>query len=195
MPADRTSFLQFIQTILPISAREAEEVARHFTGTILQKNDILLEEGTVCNDYYFLTSGFVRAYTYDKNGNDITTNFYSGNQVVCELSSFFKRQPTGETFQALTDCHAWCISYDQLQVAFHSLPEFREFNRLVLVGAYAELKQRMLNMLHLTAEERYNLLVASQPEIFRHAPLKHVATYLGITSTSLSRIRKEVSRR
>lgn len=192
---DKTALVEFIKTNLPVSTAEAQEIANRFSPKTLFKNDILLQEGKICDEYCFLVSGFVRAYTFDINGDDITTGFYPANQIVCELFSFFKRVPAKETFQALTDCYAFYIHFNDLQVAFHSMPQFREFGRAILVTAYADLKQRMLSMLHYTAEERYRNLVESSPDIFLHAPLKNVASYLGITGTSLSRIRKEFSRK
>ena len=75
---------------------------------------------------------------------------------------------------------------------FHSLPEFRDFGRAILVKGFATLKLRMLSMITETAEERYAALLQSNPEIFQQAPLKYIASYLGITDTSLSRIRKEM---
>jgi hypothetical protein len=75
------------------------------------------------------------------------------------------------------------------------MPEFREFGRTILVNAYAQLKQRMLAMIQETAEQRYAYLLQTNPDIFQHAPLKNIATYLGITDTSLSRIRKEFSKK
>jgi CRP-like cAMP-binding protein len=74
---------------------------------------------------------------------------------------------------------------------FHSIPEFREFGRANLVNAYAGLQERTLSMINLTAEQRYENLIASQPEIFQHSPLKYIASYLGVTDSSLSRIRKD----
>jgi CRP-like cAMP-binding protein len=137
----------------------------------------------------------MRAFAYDTNGNEITTNFYSGNQVVFEVSSFFNRSPSKENIQCLTDCEGWCITYEQLNALFHTLPDFREFGRSVLVKGFASLKTRMLSMITETAEERYAQLLKSDPEIFQRAPLKYIASYLGITDTSLSRIRKEFSKK
>ncbi|WP_431293338.1 hypothetical protein [Pedobacter sp. P26] len=74
---------------------------------------------------------------------------------------------------------------------FHSVPEFREFARAMLVKEFVAYKQRTLSMINKSAEERYANLVATNNEVFRHAQLKHIASYLGITDTSLSRIRKE----
>lgn len=192
---NKAPLVQFIQTHLSISTLKAGEIADRFTEKTVVKDDVLFEEGKVCNEYYFLVFGFVRAYTYDTKGNDITTSFYTNNQVVCELFSFLKRVQAQETFRALTDCTAWYITFDDLQVAFHSMPEFREFGRSMLVGSYEELKQRMLSMLHQTAEERYISLLTNSPDIFQYAALKDIATYLGITRTSLSRIRKEFSKK
>ena len=74
------------------------------------------------------------------------------------------------------------------------MPEFREFGRSILVNAYAQLKQRMLGMIQQSAEERYAYLLQTNPDIFQHAALKNIATYLGVTDTSLSRIRKEFAK-
>ena len=195
MDSDRTRLLHFIHTTIPISQKNAKEIADRFKEKTIGKNEFLLVEGKTCNEFHFLDNGFLRSYTYDVKGVEITTNFYADEQVVCEMFSFFKQVPSQENFQALTECKTWYISFAELQVAFHSMPDFREFGRSMLVSAYAELKQRMLSMLHDTAEQRYNLLIGSNPDVFQHATLKYIASYLGVTNTSLSRIRKEITKR
>jgi hypothetical protein len=75
------------------------------------------------------------------------------------------------------------------------MPEFREFGRTILVNAIGHLKGRALSLVQETAEERYRKLITTNPDIFQHAALKHIASYLGITDTSLSRIRKEYARK
>ena len=75
------------------------------------------------------------------------------------------------------------------------MPEFRDFGRSILVKGFSSLKVRMLSMITETAEQRYDTLLKTNPEIFQHAALKHIATYLGITDTSLSRIRKEYTKK
>ncbi len=185
---------EFIQSIYPMSEEQRHSVVQYFKPRVFQKNEYLLEEGRVCQMYYFLEEGYVRAYTHDHHGNDVTTAFYSPNQIVCELSSFFKRIPAQENIQALTDTKGWYITFDELQLAFHGMSYFREFGRLILVNSYAQLKQRMLSMLQETAEVRYAKLMESNPLIFQKAPLKMIASFIGVTDTSLSRIRKEYAR-
>jgi CRP-like cAMP-binding protein len=151
----------------------------------------LLRERQVSNEYLFLEHGFIRAFAHDVDGNEVTTHFYMPGQVVFEVTSFFNRVPSKENIQALTDCSGWFITYDQLNHFFHALPEFREFGRSILVKGFAALKTRMLSMITETAEERYAYLLQTAPELFQVVPLKYIASYLGITDTSLSRIRKE----
>ena len=89
----------------------------------------------------------------------------------------------------------WHLTFDELQEVFHAMPMFREFGRTILINSYGNLKQRMLSMHHQTAEERYAKLLQTNPDIFQHTSLKNIASYLGVTDTSLSRIRKEFARR
>ncbi|HEX6333595.1 MAG TPA: Crp/Fnr family transcriptional regulator [Flavisolibacter sp.] len=187
--------VRFITTVYPMGMEQAQEIAGMFVEREIEKNTLLFPSGKICNEYFFLETGLVRAHTQDLEGNDITTAFYSPGQVVCDLFSFFKRVPSREEFRALTDCRTRVISFEDLQKAFHTLPVFREFGRTILVNAYAQLKLRMLSTLHQTAEERYRVLLLNNPDILQHAPLKSIASYLGVTDTSLSRIRKEVMKK
>ncbi len=172
-----------------VSLPAAKEIAAKFEHKEIAKNHFLLREGKIADEYLLLEKGYMRAFAYDLAGTEITTDFYRPGQMVFEVASFFNRTRSKENIQALTDCEGWVITYKQLNDLFHSLPEFREFGRSVLVKGFADLKNRMLATITETAEERYATLLKTNPEIFQHAPLKYIATYLGITDTSLSRIR------
>jgi CRP-like cAMP-binding protein len=186
---------QFLQSSNLISAPTAEEIASQFENRVIARNGFLLTEWKVSDEYLFLEHGYMRAFAHDVSGNEVTTNFYVPGQVVFEVSSFFNRTRSKENIQALTDCEGWYITYAQLNNLFHTLPEFREFGRSILVKGYAGLKTRMLSMITATAEERYAELLAGNPDIFQQAPLKHIASYLGVTDTSLSRIRRELAKK
>jgi CRP-like cAMP-binding protein len=187
--------IQFLVSSNLVSAKTAGEIASTFAPKSLERNEFLLKEGRICNEYYFLETGFIRSFAHDTGGIDVTTNFYSSHQVVFEVSSFFNRTLSKENFQAINECEGWFITYDQLNNLFHSLHEFRDFGRSILVKGFSSLKIRMLSMITETAEQRYDTLLKNNPEIFRHAALKHIASYLGITDTSLSRIRKEYAKK
>ena len=190
---EKEALLRFIQSVLPISQAKAEEIIAPFSPISFSKNSFFLEEGKISHQYLFLEQGFMRAFTHDLDGNEVTTGFFTDNQLVFEVASFFLRTPSNENIQALADCKCWYITFDQLQFLFHSIPEFREFGRTVLVKGFISFKQRTLSMINQTAEQRYETLIKNSPEIFQQAPLKYIASYLGITDTSLSRIRKEIS--
>ena len=174
-----------------MSTGKAELLAEKFKAKKIARNEYLLKEGTVCNESHFIDEGMMRSYVYDLDGNEVTTAFYSKKMHTSDLLSFFKRTPSKEYIQALTDCETWYITYQDMQESFHTIPEFREFGRLNIINQYGILKQRMLSMLQETAEQRYINLINSNPEVIQNVPLKYIASYLGITDTSLSRIRKD----
>lgn len=192
---DRQRLTQFLRRSDLVTRSTAKIIAETFSFKEIKKNEFLLKEDMVSNEYFYLEHGFMRSFAFDVDGNDITTHFYIDDQVVFEVSSFFNRNKSKENIQALEDCSGWYITYDQLNHLFHTLPEFREFGRAILVKGFVALKTRMLSMITETAEKRYQAILNTNPEIFQHAALKHIASYLGITDTSLSRIRKEYIKR
>lgn len=186
-------FLNHIFKNKDFSNEELETVISKFKQIHFSKNDYLLNEGKTENHYWFIESGFVRSYVIDTEGNDITTNFYAVGDIVIDWTSFFLKNPTRENIQALTDCVCWQLDFDTFQQLFHSIKSFREQGRTTLVNSYFSLKKHSVSMIADQAKERYIRLVKDKPHIIQNISLKHIATYLGITDTSLSRIRKEIA--
>ena len=195
MLKEKDRLIHFIQNSGLVSQQGAAAIAGHFQEKNTSKNEFFLKEGRISDEYLFLEQGFMRSFTHDINGNEVTTHFYAPDQIVFEVASYFNRSISRESIQALTDCGGWFIRYEQLNTLFHSIPEFREFGRSILVKGFVALKQRMLSVINETAEKRYAALIKSNPEIFQNAPLKAIASYIGITDTSLSRIRKEFAKK
>lgn len=189
---DKTALTNFIEQILPVPRKKIDEITEVFQPVEIKKDEYFIREGKTTNRYLFLEKGFIRAFTFDLDGNEVTTEFYSDNQIVFEVGSFFQKTVSQENFQALEDCYGWHINYDQLQTLFHSIVEFREFGRMILVKGFISFKQRTLSLINETAEQRYATLIKSRPEIFQKAHLKNIASYLGVTDSSLSRIRREM---
>lgn len=191
----QSQLIQFLQASGKMDASLAAEVAAGFHYFELGKGEYLLREGKVNDAYLFLDSGFMRAYAVNTAGEEITTGLYRPGSVVFEVASFFHRTPARENIHALTGCTGWAVSFAELNALFHGLPQFREFGRHLLVSGFAALKDRMLSTITEPAEVRYQKLLERQPEILQGVPLKYIASYLGITDSSLSRIRKEFSKR
>lgn len=175
-----------------INSEELEEIIAAHRKIELKKGDFVLREGKIANDYLILESGLIRSFAYDYKGNDITTDFFSRQDVVIEVLSLFNRIPTKENIQALTDCVCWKIDFEIFQKLFQTIPGFPEWGRLWMTGRLFHFKQRSVESVTVSAKERYLKLLREKPEVIRQSPLKHVATYLGITDTSFSRIRKEL---
>lgn len=159
----------------------------------VSKGDILLEPGKIENEYYIVESGLIRSYVYDYNSNEITTDFKGNNQVVIDVASIFPRVPSQEYIQCLTDCTLYRIMYDDFQELFHQIPAMREWGRAWMSYELYLSKKRATEIITEPASKRYLQLIQEKPQIIKQAPLKYIATYLGITDTSLSRIRKEVA--
>lgn len=176
------------------TAQELETIILKFKKVVFSKNSFLLSEGKVANNYWFVESGFIRSFVQDTEGRNISTNFYSTGDIAIDWPSFFLRNPTRENIQALTDCVCWQLDFDTFQTLFHSITAFREQGRTTLVGSYFALKNHSISVIADPAKARYQQLLQKKPHIIQNVSLKHIATYLGITDTSLSRIRKEVAK-
>ncbi|TAG51094.1 MAG: Crp/Fnr family transcriptional regulator, partial [Cytophagales bacterium] len=119
-------------------------------------------------------------------------NLYASGDVVIDYPSIFFFAPTRENIQALTDCVCWEITFEDFQEMFNSISSFREQQRSLLVGSYFALKQHSISLIADEAKVRYLRFLKEKPQIIQNVSLKHIATFLGITDTSLSRIRKEI---
>ncbi len=189
-----THFLNNIFTRDQFSDAERERILPLFKQIAFPKNAYLLREGSMANNYWFIQSGLVRAYAVDTKGQDISMGFFTTGDVVIDWPSFFQRLPTRQNIQALNNCICWQLDFATFQELFHSSEAFREAGRARLVASYFELQQHSISMIVDQAKERYKKLLAQKPELLQAVPLKQIATYLGITDTSLSRIRKEIAK-
>lgn len=175
------------------STDDYQKIIQAYQEIHIKKGDYFLREGKVANHYWFIQSGLVRSYAIDPSGKDISTNFYAGGDLLIDWPSFFMRQPIRENIQAITDCVCWQLDFNTFQNLFHSIEAFREQGRANLVKSYFTLKNHTISIIADQAKERYLKLIKEKPELSQNVSLKHLASYLGITDTSLSRIRKEIA--
>jgi CRP-like cAMP-binding protein len=185
----------FLKTIFNINNFKPEDfdlILSQYQRLEMKKNDFLIEYDTTANFYYFLENGFARSYVIDLEGFDITTKFFSSSDIIIDWYSYFMKTKTREHFQAITNCVVWKISFDNFMKLF-TIEAFREVGRTRLVNGFFELKNHSVSIIADPAKERYLNLLKTKPDIVQNLPLKQIATYLGITDTSLSRIRKEIS--
>lgn len=173
----------------PSSMQEIVSLHKKITVT---KGDFLLKEGKTANAYFLVEKGLIRFYVHDYNGNEITTQFICENEIANEVSSLFQRVPSAQNIQAVTDAVVWKIDFNDFQYLYHGMESVREWGREWMSAQLFQSQQRSIEMITQSASSRYLHLMEHRPQIVQQAPLKQIASYLGIADTSLSRIRKDL---
>lgn len=175
-----------------LRSEELKDIINAHTKVDFFKKDCFLEIGKTANEYYLIEKGLFGSFVTDYNGNEITTGFYSPGEILIEVSSLFQRLPSEENLIALTNGSAWKIEYETFEQLFQKMEGLREWGRAWMAEQLFVSKQRSIDMLTKSATDRYLALMNERPQIIKHASLKHIASWLGITDTSLSRVRKNI---
>jgi CRP-like cAMP-binding protein len=152
------------------------------------KRALILRQGQIARRIYFIDSGFCRAY-YLKDGKEYTTWFMSDNDIMISVFSFFTQKPSVENIEVLEDSILLSMSWEQLQNIYYTFPEFNLFGRIITEQYYIKSEERAISLRTLSAKERYNSLISTYPSILQKASLGQIASHLGITQETLSRIR------
>ena len=152
------------------------------------KGEVLLEEGKTCKRLYFLSKGTIRTYFYLK-GRDITYWIYPDNAIVTSWNSYLLRKPSSEYIEATENCVVHSITYDQWQELFQKYPELERFGRLIMEETVALLDDFYKGYYFMSAKEKFELLTSVFPDVTQRANLGHIASMLGISQETLSRIR------
>tara|TARA_R110000868_G_scaffold296012_2_gene556266 strand:+ start:1256 stop:1834 length:579 start_codon:yes stop_codon:yes gene_type:complete len=182
----------FFNNIHPLSEDEWEYVSERLELKSLSKNKIITQQGYVENYTYFILKGIVRLFieTADK---DITLDIHFTNDFANGYTSFLTRKPSHFNVQALTDVELIAISYDKLEDFYKNIPAGNFISRKMAEYTFVRKATREVDFLTKSPTERYLNLINSRPDIIKHIPLNHIASYLGVTPQALSRIRKRIS--
>ncbi len=154
----------------------------------IKKNKDLQPIGHTCKTIYFIKKGVARIY-YIMDGIDITEGFFFENSIIARVESLFTGKPSRKAIQILEDAEMVAINASLLFKLYDSFPEIERLFRKIFEAAYVDTVNRIEGIQFHTAEERYKALISEAPNVLMRVPLKYVASYLGITQVSLSRIR------
>jgi CRP-like cAMP-binding protein len=181
-------FFETIQLISPIRD-EAKEALLAVTKTVKHaKGEFLLEEGKVCNYLYFVERGCLRGY-YNLDGKEVTYWFSTEGMFATSFYSFISRKPSYETIRVLEDSSLIAIHFDDLTNLYKGFHEIETLGRLVNERYYLQLEERTYALQFLSAKERYEKMLSNNPTWLQRISLGFLASYLGITQETLSRIR------
>jgi len=174
----------------PLSADARHALHDCFEKISLSKNEYLLNEGQVCRHLYFLEKGALRGF-YNLDGKEITHWFGFEKDFVTSFHSFITHEPAVENIQLLEGSILWMISKETLTELFNHYHEIERLVRIAYEKYYIRLEERFVNAQFKTATERYERLLDQTPYILERVPLGHIASYLGISQETLSRIRSK----
>lgn len=163
-------------------------ILNYFEPIEAQKGDILLSEGKKAHYLYFVEKGILHNYSFH-NGKQITSWFYTEQQFITAWSSFYAQKSSFETIECLENCKLYRISYSNYQKLIADFPSFGNFARLLAEEILTFLDEFAKNWSFLSAKEKYQLLLSYFPEIELRVKLSLIASFLGISQETLSRIR------
>lgn len=180
--------LLYLNAIHPLSEELTEHLQSILKTKELPKKSYLLKKGSVCSSISFIEKGLLRCF-YEKDDKEVCCWFMKEGDVIVSVESFFKQVVSYENIQALEDCILYYIEFGELQYIYQHFPEFNFTGRVLAENYYALSEQRLYSIRMQRGKERYDYLIDNFPELIRRVPSKYLASYLGISEFTLSRIR------
>lgn len=186
-------FIHFLRLYRNIPESDAEIISAAFRDISFKSGAVLLEAGTIPSEIFFVLEGVLKITVLNQNGNTVTYYFIRENFFCTILSHFNAGSVSEENIVAATDARVLCINKKTLEALYVELPYLRQ----LIGGIMQEMLLHKINVknsyMGLDASERYNKFITQQSDIALRVPLADIASYLGVTPQSLSRIRKNIS--
>ncbi len=156
-----------------------------------KKGEYLSREGQVCTKLMIVESGILRSF-YNKDAEQLTTYFNIEGTIATALRSYLKEVPAHENIQALTDVELFYIEKKDMNKLYDEIPSWNKIGRLLMEILYVKMEERSISLQHDSAKERYINFLTEFPNVVNRIPLQYIASFLGITPETLSRIRKSI---
>lgn len=180
--------LAYINTIAPLPETLQIHLGSILCEKVIAKKEYLLKAGEICRNICFIRKGIVRCF-YHKDNKEVCSWFMKEEDFIISVESFFKQTESFESIQALEDCLLYCIYYQQLKTLYTMFPEFNLIGRILTEKYYILSEQRLFSLRMQRSYERYKFMIDNHREIIQRVPSKYIASYLGVTEETLSRIR------
>ncbi|MCM4152999.1 Crp/Fnr family transcriptional regulator [Arenibacter sp. N53] len=187
------NFTKYLKAKANIAEPEFQLLIKKVETKTIEKGEILLRPGEVCRHSFFVEKGLLRSYTVDNSGKEHIIQFGSENWIVSDRSSAFFNEPSDLFIEAIEDTQVVLISSKFINEASEISSSFRSFNQIALQNHIRHQQKRINLLLSASAEIRYMSFITLYPDLTLRVPQWMIASYLGITPESLSRVRKELA--
>ena len=174
---------------ISLTQEERNRFTRRLKQISVSKKEVLLKEGDVCRNIYFVNSGTLRAYYTDRQDKETTIMFGVADWWITDMYSFLNQVPAIMYIDALENSEVLELSKEDMESLYIDVPKFERFFRIIIQNAYVREQVRVIQNLSMSAEERYEIFLKKYPQIVQRVTLKQIASYLGITPEFLSTIR------
>ncbi|WP_346862407.1 Crp/Fnr family transcriptional regulator [uncultured Draconibacterium sp.] len=190
LPVDH-KLIYYFKKWVSISENDEARILSAFEPLTVKKKKDLLEPNEVCKYIYFITKGCLRSYYADEKGVEHIYQIRMDNNWISDLESFFTQKPSKYYIETLENSELLRISSEQLEHLYSEVPALERYFRILFQKAYINALERLNATMWESAEDRYSKILKEHPTMFQRVPLVYIASYLGITPESLSRIRKK----
>ena len=170
---------------------ELKIIMHYFEFKKFKKKTILLEIGKVSDEVFYLINGCIRLFC-EKEGEELSTYFFTENMFAGSYDSFLSRKPSKVAIETLEECEVFVLSHEAQETLYRVFPKMNEFIRKAIEHRFVLLHDLFISYLLNSPEERYLMLQKDRPELLQRIPQHQIASFLGITPVSLSRIRNRI---
>ncbi|MEO9476732.1 MAG: Crp/Fnr family transcriptional regulator [Cyclobacteriaceae bacterium] len=185
--------ISFFNNIIPLSERTVSLISEFFVFDELKKGEYFIKKGQFAKEIAFLESGIVRAYYINNEGKEYNKTLFSAPSIIGSYASLISKQKNTVAQQALTDCKIWRVPFHKIESLSEGNFEIERLRRIIAENYFLINEKKEIEMALLDAEKRYLILQKEYPGIELKIPQYHIAAYLGISPTQLSRIRKNLA--
>ncbi len=185
--------LENINRKIQLNDQEQELIKPFFTPKKIRKKQYLLQEGDLCEYTAFVEKGMLRSYLIDEKGNEVLLQFAPEDWWISDIYSFLTGELSSQNIDALEDSELLMINRSNYEQMLHHVPKMERYLRILIQNNLIATQRRLSSKMTLSAEENYKQILKEQPSLIQRVPQHMIASFLGITPETLSRIRKQLS--
>ncbi|MBX2904834.1 MAG: Crp/Fnr family transcriptional regulator [Taibaiella sp.] len=178
---------------VPLTPEERELIQSHLSVKKIRKKQYLLQEGDVCKSIAFVEKGMLREYSLDEQGGEHIIQFASEGWFISDMYSFITAEPATYNIDAIEDSELVMISRSSHDYLLTNCPKYETFTLQLITGAYLAMQKRLNSTIAASLESRYESFMALYPHIAQRVPQHMIASYIGLTPETLSRVRRRIA--